>query len=946
MTPGRLWFAWATLAAAGCAAGRGRAAAPPAAVAPPPVAVVPAPDSTTAIVKTDPVLPPQLAFLAGLMPLRSLGADTFRTQRPTFDGRGVLIAILDGGIDPGVPGLRTTSTGLPKLADLRDFSGEGRIDLVPLVVGPDGTVSIGAMRMGGLGRVARLAAPPYYGGVFRELPLGPRPASDVDGNGRNTDEFPVIVARSSSGWFVMTDTDRDGSFEDEAPVYDYAVAGTTFSYASGAARGAGTVLTIAVNLGEADGRPVLDLVFDNAGHGTHVAGIAAGHDMFGVNGFDGVAPGAQLLGIKIANNARGGMSVTGSVLRGMNYAADYAQRRNLPLVLNLSYGVGNESEGSAAIDSLVDEFVLKHPGVLFVISAGNDGPGLSTVGFPGSAELALTACALFPGVFAKAPDEADPPPPDMIGWWSARGGEVAKPDVCAPGVAFSNVPAWHTGEEISAGTSMAAPAVSGAAALLQSALIQQNGRAARAVELKRALVASARPVPGGSPVDQGAGIPNVSAAFRWLQAGHQTGVYLIRSLPDGGNSSVGPGAYRRNGLAGPADTIQRFDVRSVDGQPAARLMLNSDAPWLAVAPVIDLKGGPEIITAAYRPGLLTRPGLYVGTVWARSATDTLGGPLFALVNTVVVPATLAEPFHARAKLPAGGLARHFFDIPAGAGGITIRASAPGLKEKVTVYLFEPDGKPSRGGAQVSLGGKDSARATLQVNADDLVPGVYEVVVTASPTGTAVVDLDVAMPAVALAARTPGAPATLRNEGEVAQAAGVRAELAGAVRDTGVIGRGSQPVVLVVRPPAWAARMVVDVQLPRDVWNEVTDFGVTVFDSAGQQIGQGPMNYALSRQIVRIDSTRRGRRLSLELYPAFAHLRAPDTWAAGVRISYVADRAVQAPGLTALTVPGASEASIDLPAAPAGLDMPDGFRPLLRLTAEPASGPPSVRQGAW
>ena len=76
-----------------------------------------------------------------------------------------------------------------------------------------------------------------------------------------------------------------------------------------------------------------------------------------------------------ASDARGGISVTGSMLRAMNYAADYAQRRGLPLVLNLSFGVGNDLEGGAAIDSLVDEFALKHPGVLFVISAGNDGPG-------------------------------------------------------------------------------------------------------------------------------------------------------------------------------------------------------------------------------------------------------------------------------------------------------------------------------------------------------------------------------------------------------------------------------------------------------------------------------------------------------------------------------------------------------------------------------------------
>src|SRR5256885_15177922 len=132
--------------------------------------------------------------------------------------------------------------------------------------------------------------------------------------------------------------------------------------------------------------------------GTHVAGIAAGHNLYNVQGFDGVAPGAQLIALKIANNARGGISVNGSMVRAMEYAARFAAQRNLPLVLNMSFGVGNEQEGRAVIDSLVNVFLTAHPDVVFAISAGNDGPGLSTMGFPGSADLALSVGALYPGV--------------------------------------------------------------------------------------------------------------------------------------------------------------------------------------------------------------------------------------------------------------------------------------------------------------------------------------------------------------------------------------------------------------------------------------------------------------------------------------------------------------------------------------------------------------------
>src|SRR5207247_1811236 len=152
-------------------------------------------------------------------------------------------------------------------------------------------------------------------------------------------------------------------------------------------------ITLAATLEETNRVPALDLVFDHGGHRAHVAGLAAGHNLVNVAGFDGVAPGAQLIGLKIANSARGGISVNGSMERAMIYAARFAEQRGLPLVLNLSFGVGNERGGRAVIDSIVNAFLERHPTVVFAISAGNDGPGLSTMGFPGSADLALPARA-------------------------------------------------------------------------------------------------------------------------------------------------------------------------------------------------------------------------------------------------------------------------------------------------------------------------------------------------------------------------------------------------------------------------------------------------------------------------------------------------------------------------------------------------------------------------
>ena len=915
-----------TALGAACAGGAPRAGAPPTpAAAPPVVAAPPAPADATPE-RAQPALPPPVAFMAGLMPLKSTGVDQFRAKHPTYDGRGVLIGILDTGVDPGVDGLITTSTGASKIVELRDFSDEGRVALSAVVPSGDGTVSVGGRKLSGAGRIGRLtSATTWYAGQLAELPLGKPPAADLNGNGTNTDVFPVIVAKAPDGWVAFLDSNLNGSFEDEMPLHDYRQGRETIALGA-------KPITLAANFDETAGVPKLDLIFDNGGHGTHVAGIAAGHNLFNVAGFDGVAPGAQLLGLKIANSARGGISVNGSMQRAMEYAARYAEQRNLPLVLNLSFGVGNEVEGRAVIDSIVDAFLVAHPAVVFTISAGNDGPGLSTVGFPGSADLALSIGAVFPGAFARPAQAGTPPALDVLGWWSSRGGELAKPDLVTPGVAFSAVPRWDTGNEIKGGTSMAAPHAAGLAACLISAMLQE-GRKVSAAEVAQALRASAVPFAGATAIDEGAGVPHLDAAYRWLLSGHQGSEYVVRT--DAGGS----GAFRRSGLAGAGDTLQLFRVRHVAGLRAAQFLLRTSAAWLGAPALLPAGARETEIPVAYARSALAAPGVYVGTVTAWNPSDTLAGPLFALPNTVIVPYELAAKplYDERRALGPAHVQRYFLRTPQPGATLVVRVTLPdSAEQRATVRLYEPNGQPFRDVEEVQLGRTDPGTGGFVVRAEDLVPGVYELDVIAPP-----------LSGVGVTARAEIAPFVL-SDSEASNAGGATAggrltrTLVGAERRVEVTGRGAPPESLTVRVPDWASRAVIDVRMPRAQWGEFTDFGVTEFDAAGQQVGQGAMNYAVGRHAFDIPPALRDRPVTVELFPAFARDGGAHPWRATVRVRFLLreDRSF-GDGSDLSVVPGGRAV---LPSArPPQLALPEGFAPLVELRVHSGRGVDAVRR---
>jgi subtilisin family serine protease len=330
---------------------------------------------------------------------------------------------------------------------------------------------------------------------------------------------------------------------------------------------------------------------DVNGHGTWTMGAMVGGDAGG--SAIGVAPDARWIAVKIFNDR--GTTTSTVIHRGFQWLLDpdgNPATADAPNVVNDSWTM---SVGGCNLDFQPDLRSLRAAGILPVFAAGNYGPTAGTVLSP----------ANNPEAFAVgATDDADALDPSSSRGPSACAGAVA-PEFVAPGVDVRTTDLYGLYAEES-GTSMAAPHVAGALALLLSAFPglpadrQEAALESGAVDL------------GASGLDTsfGYGRLDVLAAYQWLDSTPDFTVAVSPSsvsIQPGGTASYSVSVVSVNGFAGDVSL-------SLAGLPA------SQASWSFSPAVVPGGSGSSQLTVTTSAAIT--PGTYPLTITGSGGSAT------------------------------------------------------------------------------------------------------------------------------------------------------------------------------------------------------------------------------------------------------------------------------------------------------------------------------------
>jgi serine protease AprX len=274
----------------------------------------------------------------------------------------------------------------------------------------------------------------------------------------------------------------------------------------------------------------------SVGHGTHVAGIAAGSGAGSSEGiYAGVAPGAHVVGI-----GAGDVLFVLWTLAGLDYILDNREKYNIQVVNN-SWGITGAYDPESPVVRSTKK--LYDAGIAVVFSAGNEGPAENTLNPYSAAPWVLSVaagCKLYvsdptnSGALCEDASNAGRAP--VLAYFSSRGipgDPLVHPDITAPGANIvsaraalglvmnsTDLPSDAGDCQVSlqhfdhytcaSGTSMSAPVITGIIALMEEA---SRGRLTPE-QAYRALTRTARPLAGYAEWEQGAGYVDAAAAVK------------------------------------------------------------------------------------------------------------------------------------------------------------------------------------------------------------------------------------------------------------------------------------------------------------------------------------------------------------------------------------------------------------------------------------------------
>jgi len=212
--------------------------------------------------------------------------------------------------------------------------------------------------------------------------------------------------------------------------------------------------------------------FDGYGHGSNVAGIIGGNGRTSGGKYIGIAPLVDIINVKVCDDLKFGECTAKAVVSGLQWVLEHKDQYNIRVV-NISLNTSvPESYHTSPIDAAIE--VLWFNGIVVVVSAGNH--GVSNLYAPANDPFAIVVGAVDDKSTIDLSD-------DKVAGFSSYGVTLdgfSKPDLVAPGKNIVSLmgnmgmglPAEHPSNIVAnsyfmmSGTSVSAPIVSGAVALL------------------------------------------------------------------------------------------------------------------------------------------------------------------------------------------------------------------------------------------------------------------------------------------------------------------------------------------------------------------------------------------------------------------------------------------------------------------------------------------------